>query len=382
VTHLPAAASADAATAANCGHSNPATAPAAACGGVPRRGIPEQAPGCRMVNTFTTAHVMAPSSCCPSITARVPLKSLPLPARSGRPLGLCGAGRLVTPATRSPADTCFTGREGAFMIRTGDGGGARRELRSSPTVPAQRGTGGCVPHDCDLTVAGIPADGVSCRYCHGVTHTARNDGRDVPEPVRLAHRYQCRGNSVYTITGRRSLGLDPPEFPQFLADRGQAGQLSPAGDRLRRYRITVRARGGRNREDPQLAPAEIVGALHAAAEVGRRLVTYTAQCACPRRPRPYCRDSAGAGPWEDRAGRCPLPGSTDRRLTGIPRLLAGAIPSPRRARCPDPAPLTTTSLRLPAISPAGPAYAHARTPHHTTPALFTTDVPATLAGRR
>jgi hypothetical protein len=75
------------------------------------------------------------------------------------------------------------------------------------------------------------------------------------------------------------------------------------------------------------------------------LATYTAQCACPRRPRPYCRDSAGAGPWEDRAGRCSLPGSTDRCLTGIPRLLAGAIRSPRRARCPDPAPLTTTPLR-------------------------------------
>ena len=307
----------------------------------PQARHPGAGPGLPDSEHLHRGHVMAPSSCCPSITARVPVKSLPLPARSGRPLGPSvaeGAG-LVTPATHGPADTCFTGREGAFIIRTGDGGGARRELRSSPTVPAQRGTGGCVPHDCDLIAAGIPADRTSCRYCHGVTHTARKDGRDVPEPVRLAHRYQCRGDSVYAITGRRPLGLDPPEFPQFLADRGQAGQLSTVRDRLRRYRITVRARGGRNWEDPQMAPAEIVGALHAADKAGRRLVTfrctYTAQCACPRHPRPCCRDSAGAGPWEDRAGRCPLPGSADRRLSGIPRLLAGAIRRPIEDRCPS-----------------------------------------------
>jgi hypothetical protein len=147
------------------------------------------------------------------------------------------------------------------MIRSGDGGGARRELRSPPTVPAQRGTGGCVPHDCDLTAARVLADGTSCRYCHGVTHAARKDGRDVREPVRLAYRYQCRGDSVCAITARRSLALDLPEFPQFPADRGSAGQLSPIGVRC-----------------------------------------------------------------------------------GIPRLLAAAIRRPSRARCPDPAPLTTTPL--------------------------------------
>ena len=222
-----------------------------------------------------------------------------------------GAG-LVTPATRGAADTCFTGREGGFMIRSGDGGGARRELRSPPTVPAQRGTGGCVPHDCDLTAAGIPADGTSCRYCQGVTHTARRDGRDAPEPARLAHRYQCRGDSVYAITGRRSLGLDlPPEFSRFLAYPCRAGQLSPVGDPLRRY----------------------CGS------------TNTAQCARPRRPRPCCRDGAGGGPGEERAGRGLPPESADRYLSGIPRHPGGAIPRPIRDRCPDPAPLTATPVR-------------------------------------
>jgi hypothetical protein len=205
------------------------------------------------------------------------------------------------------------------MIRTGDGGGARRELRSSPTVPAQRGTGGCVPHDCDLVVAGMPADGASCRYCHGVTHTARNDarndGRDVPEPVRPAHRCQCRGNSVYTITGRRSLGLDPPEFPRFLADRGQAGQLSPSGTGC------------------------AVTASRSALEV--------------------------AAIGKTRSSRPPI--------------LAGAIRSPRRARCPDPAPLTTTPAQAPGNQRGRPCI---RACPHTAPALFTTDVPATLAGRR
>lgn len=248
----------------------------------------------------------------------------------GRPAAE-GAG-LVTPATRGPAGTCFTGREAGFMIRSGDGGGARRELRSPPTVPAQRGTGGCVPYDCDLTAAGIPADGMSCRYCHAVTHTARKDG------------------------------------------------------------------------------------------------TNPAQCVRSRRPRPCCRNSAGAGPGEDRAGRGPLPEFADRRLAGIPRHPAGAIRRPIRDRCPDPAPLTsarsgictgaampglarirlltgqlamivrvpapvgipfgrrggrTTSCALaglPAASREGAA--HIRPYPHTAPALFTAGAPAVLAGRK
>jgi len=292
------------------------------------------------------SHLRATSSS----TARLPQKvcgSQPDPP--GRPAAGGGAG-LVTPATRGAADTCFTGREGGFMIRSGDGGGARRELRSPPTVPAQRGTGGCVPHDCDLTAAGIPADGMSCRFCHGVTHTVRKDGRDAPEPVRLPHRYLCVGDSVYAITGRRSLGLDlPPEFSRFFAYPCRAGQLSPVGDPLRRYCGTVDTRSGGNREDRQMVPTEIVGALYAAEEVGKRLVSFsstnTAQCARPRRPRPCCRDGAGAGPGEERAGRGPPPESADRYLSGIPRHPAGAIPRPIRDLCPDPAPLTATPVR-------------------------------------
>jgi len=267
-----------------------------------------------------------------------------------------------------------------------------------------------VPHDCDLTAAGIPADGTSCRYCHGVTHTARKDGRDAPEPARLAHRYQCRGDSVYAITGRRSLGLDlPPESSRFLAYPCLAGQLSPVGDPLRRYCGTVDTRGGCNREDRQMVPTEIVGALYAAEEVGKRLVsissTNTAQCARPRRPRPCCRDGAGAGPGEERAGCGPPPESADRYLSGIPRHPGGAIPRPIRDRCPDPAPLTATPVgetcascarrhplgrrgRIPSSALAGlsavsrEGAAHIRAYPHIAPALFTASASATLAGRK
>jgi hypothetical protein len=200
--------------------------------------------------------------------------------------------------------------------------------------------------DRDLSTAGIPADRTSCRSCRAVSHTARKDRRETPEPARVAHRYLCRGQSAYAIAGRRPLGRDhPPELPQFLADPYEAGQLSPVRDRPRGYRITVRTSGGCNREDRQMAPAEIVGDPYASDGAGQRLVTLsstdTAQSARPRRPRPG-RDRAGARPGEDRAGRGPLPGSTDRRITGIPRRSAGAIRRPVRDRYPGRARLTTT----------------------------------------
>jgi hypothetical protein len=203
--------------------------------------------------------------------------------------------------------------------------------------------------DRDLSTAVIPADGTSCRSCRAVSHTSRKDRRGTPEPVRVAHRYLCRGQSAYAIAGRRSLGRDhPPELPQFLADPYEAGQLSPVRDRLRRYRITVRTSGDCNREDRQMAPAEIVGDPYAADGVGQRLVTLsstdTAQSARPRRPRPGRRDSAGARPGKDRAGRGPLPGSTDRRITGIPRRSAGAIRRQVRDRYSDRARLATAPV--------------------------------------
>lgn len=289
--------------------------------------------------------------------------------------------------------------------------------------------------DRDLSTAGIPADGTSCRSCRAVSHTARKDRRETPQPVRVAHRYLCRGQSACAIAGRRSLGRDhPAELPRFLADPYEAGQLSPVRDRLRRYRITVRTSGGCNREDRQMARAGIVGDLYAAGGVGQRLVTLSstdaAQSARPRRPRPGRRDSAGARPGEDRAGCSPLPGSSDRRISGIPRRSAGAIRRPARDRYPDRARLTTARGHGPVRglprragpdqaahrpvgqdrarvdAPAGVALGHrgGRTPScplagrpgsqpgkalhtawpgpHTASALFTADAPATVAGRR
>jgi hypothetical protein len=167
--------------------------------------------------------------------------------------------------------------------------------------------------------AGIPADGPppSCRYCHAVQDPA--PAGDGPDPARLAHLYLCRGLSTYAIgeiTGLdrqrvtrmlRRAGVplrprgagrlrplrrdDPPGLPRVLAELYEAGRLgSPqiaaitgvpertVRDRLRRYGIHVRTRGGWNREDRQLVAAEVLDDLYTrlgltAAEVGRRLGT-------------------------------------------------------------------------------------------------------------
>lgn len=163
-----------------------------------------------------------------------------------------------------------------------------------------------------------PGDGVSpCRYCAPGRATA--PAGDVADPAWLAHLYLCQGLSTYAIgevagldrqrvtrmlravqvplrprgAGRRRplRRDDPPGLPHLLADLYQAGRLgSPqiaaltgipertVRDRLRRYDITVRTRGGWNREDRQMVPAEVLDDLYTrlgltADEVGRRLGT-------------------------------------------------------------------------------------------------------------
>jgi hypothetical protein len=82
---------------------------------------------------------------------------------------------------------------------------------------------------------------------------------------------------------------DPPELPRLLADLYEDGRLSSpqiaavtgmpdrtVRDRLRRYGITIRTRGGWNREDRRTIPAEVLDQLYSelgmtADEVGRRL---------------------------------------------------------------------------------------------------------------
>lgn len=218
---------------------------------------------------------MAPSSCWRIERCQSVGKGLPLPARSGGPPGRSPPGWQTSATCGSPG-RCFTGREAGFIIRSGDGGGARRKSRSPPTVPAQHGTGGRIPmFGCDLTTAGVPAGGTSCRYCRAVPHAARKAGRAMPEPARLARLHLCRAQPAHPTASRlRSLRhCHPPGLPQFLTGPYQAGQLRSARGRLRHYRITARPRGGRNREDRQ-APAEAVGCPCTADEVGQWLVNF------------------------------------------------------------------------------------------------------------
>jgi len=169
-----------------------------------------------------------------------------------------------------------------------------------------------------LMAVGAPGAGVlpSCQYCHRGRASVPADGAD---PVWLAHLYRCRGLSTYAIgelTGLdrqrvarvlhkagvplrpRGAGRlrplrreDPAGLRQLLARLYKEGRLgSPqiaavtgmpertVRERLRRYGITVRTRGGWNREDRQTVPAEILDDLYTrlgltADEVGRKLGT-------------------------------------------------------------------------------------------------------------
>lgn len=169
-----------------------------------------------------------------------------------------------------------------------------------------------------LTAAGAPGGGVpSCRYCTpGCETEPAGHGAD---PAWLSHLYRCRGLSTYAIgeaTGLdrqrvtrvlRKAGVtlrprgagrlrplrrdDPPGLRQLLTGLYREGRLgSPqiaavtgipertVRDRLRRYGIAVRTRGGWNREDRRTIPAEVLDDLYTrlgltADEVGRKLGT-------------------------------------------------------------------------------------------------------------
>ena len=173
--------------------------------------------------------------------------------------------------------------------------------------------------DCSFGTASVPIDGTprSCRYCHADQDAA--PARDGSDQTRLAHLYLCQGLSTYAIgeiTGLdrqrvtrmlRRAGVplrprgagrlrplrrdDPPGLPRVLAELYEVGRLGSAQiaaitglseravrDRLHRYGIHVRTRGGWNREDRQLVAAEILDDLYirlglTADEVGRRLGT-------------------------------------------------------------------------------------------------------------
>jgi hypothetical protein len=246
-----------------------------------------------------------------------------------------------------------------------------------------------------LGAAGIPADGTppSCRYCRAGQDAA--PGRDRRDPARLGHLYLCRGLSTYAIgeiTGldrqkvtrilRRS-GVplrprgagrlrplrrdDPPGLPRVLAELYEAGRLgSPqiaaitgmpertVRDRLRRYGIHVRTRGGWNREDRQLVAPEVLDDLYTrlgltADEVGRRLGTSRGT---------VLRSAHALGVPVRAGGIVPAPGPEEIKLVealyadpliavvldarDVPRVPPGG---PIWQRFPDPVPLTTPLVK-------------------------------------
>ena len=249
--------------------------------------------------------------------------------------------------------------------------------------------------DRDFGVAGIRAGGVSpsCMYCHAGQDAARTG--DDPDPARLAHLYLCRGLSTYAIgqiTGLdrqritrmlRRTGVplrprgagrlrplrrdDPPGLPRILAELYEAERLgSPQiaaitgipertiRDRLRRYGIQVRTRGGWNREDRQLVAAEVLDDLYtrlglSADEVGQRLGTSRST---------VLRSAHALGVPVRAAGIVPVPGPEEIKLVealyadpliaavldarDVPRVPPGG---PIWQRFPGPVPLTTPLVK-------------------------------------
>jgi len=155
--------------------------------------------------------------------------------------------------------------------------------------------------------------GVPCAYC--VAGAGTTPAAEGWPPERLAHLYLCRGLSTYRIAeitgldrqrvtralrragvplhprgvGRVRPGQrrpDPPGFPQLIVQLYETAKLNSreiaaitgvpqrtVRDRLRQYGIRVRSRGGWNREDRRMVPAEILRELYeqlgmTAAEVG------------------------------------------------------------------------------------------------------------------
>jgi hypothetical protein len=249
--------------------------------------------------------------------------------------------------------------------------------------------------DRNTGTAGIAVDGTppSCRYCHADQDAP--PGPTGPEPARLAHLYLCRGLSTYAIgeiTGLdrqrvtrmlRRAGVplrprgagrlrplrrdDPPGLPRVLAELYEAGRLGSrqvaaitglpertVRDRLRRYGIHVRTRGGWNREDRQLVTAEVLDDLYirlglTAQEVGRRLGTSRST---------VLRSAHALGVPVRVGGMVQAPGPEDIKLVealyadpliaavlaarDIPRVPPGG---PIWQRFPDPVPLTTPLVK-------------------------------------
>lgn len=226
-----------------------------------------------------------------------------------------------------------------------------------------------------------------CRYCR--------DGEDSSgtEPGWLRHLYLCRGMSTYQIAarsglsrqrvtrilrkagvqlhaygaGRRRSVSEPPGLPELMRKLYEDAKLTSrqvaavlgmpertVRDRLHRYGIAARTRGGWNREDRVTVPSGVLDTLYSqlgmtAAEVGQRLgMSRNA----------VLRSAHVKGVPVRSGGAVPLPGPeaieligalyddrlVDAALTahGVPRVPPGDSIS---QRFPQPVPLTTPLVK-------------------------------------
>jgi hypothetical protein len=202
----------------------------------------------------------------------------------------------VTPA----ADGLFTDQESVPILKmnTAEGPAVKRGHRQRSLPYA--GGGRISMQDRHTPTSGVRGDILTrpCAYCVAGTEGATAANGWTPE--RLVHLYLCRGLSTYRIaelTGldrqrvtralhRAGVPLRPrgagrlrpvrrladrPGLPQLITDLYEVGRLSSrqiaaitglpertVRDRLRRYGIQARTRGGWNREDRRTVPAGIL----------------------------------------------------------------------------------------------------------------------------
>jgi len=248
----------------------------------------------------------------------------------------------------------------------------------------------------DASRAGSPAGGAPfCGYCRAADDDQRS-GRDCELESWLAHLYTCRGLSTYSIAGQtgldrqrvarvlRKAGVplrprgagrlrpvrrrgDPPDLPRLMRELYEGARLDSrqiaalvnmpertVRDRLHRYGITARTRGGWNREDRTTVPAEVLQLLYrelgmSAAEVGQRLGMSADK---------VLRSAHALGLPVRSGGAVPLPGPEEIELVSalyadplidavltaydIPRVPPGGSIA---ERFPDPVPLTTPLVK-------------------------------------
>ncbi|MGH3172116.1 MAG: hypothetical protein ACRDN0_40450 [Trebonia sp.] len=240
-----------------------------------------------------------------------------------------------------------------------------------------------------------PAE-AGCSYCDAGTAGAEaEDGlsNGQPRPGWLAHLYECQGWSTYQIGERTGLGRQrvtralrkagvevrprgagrdrgstgDPGLPQLmrqlyeethLSSRQIAALLSmperTVRDKLRRYGIATRTRGGWNREDRRTIPPDVLTVLYSqlgmtADEIGERLGTSRTT---------VLRSAHAFGLPVRSGGAVPVDGPPEIELIGalygdplidavltahgVPRVPAGG---PISTRFPKPVPLTTPLVK-------------------------------------